>query len=199
MKWVLLFFCTILSIVFLLILLIIFSTIRLNIQKIHISNLNSVDKRILEKDYDIFLEVYLFGIIKIAKIRLDKYINKKYRTKIKFRDLNNNLKNTDISKIIKMLKIKICKFNLDTKIGTSNVITTAYVIAFISSLLGILLRNSNKKKTSFKITPLYDMNNSINFQLNCIISIKMIQIINTIYTHFQKLFVDLLQEKASLR
>ena len=75
MKGVLLFFCGILGLMLLLLLLIISAKIKLNIQKFYISNIER-DRRLrkINKEILMYLEIYLFGFIKIAKIRLTRQI-----------------------------------------------------------------------------------------------------------------------------
>lgn len=43
------------------------------------------------------------------------------------------------------------------------------------------MRNVDPNKTEFRIIPLYNFGNSIKFNLNCIISVKIVHIIYVIY------------------
>ena len=103
MKWVLLFFCGILGLMLLLLLLIISAKIKLNIQKFYISNIER-DRRLrkINKEILMYLEIYLFGFIKIAKIRLTKELFKKISEK---QDLTNIEKDAKIIKKIKPIKV----------------------------------------------------------------------------------------------
>ncbi len=145
MKWVLLFFCGILGLMLLLLLLIISAKIKLNIQKFYISNIER-DRRFrnINKEILMYLEIYLFGFIKIAKIRLTKELFKKISEK---QDLTNIEKDAKIIKKIKPIKVikrlrpKLEKLKLYLAIGTENVMLTVNLVTLISSLI----RNKHTK------------------------------------------------------
>ncbi|MCI8393283.1 MAG: hypothetical protein HFJ24_01580 [Clostridia bacterium] len=145
MKWVLLFFCGILGLMLLLLLLIISAKIKLNIQKFYISNIER-DRRLrkINKEILMYLEIYLFGFIKIAKIRLTKELFKKISEK---QDLTNIEKDAKIIKKIKPIKVikrlrpKLEKLKLYLAIGTENVMLTVNLVTLISSLI----RNKHTK------------------------------------------------------
>lgn len=119
-------------------------------------------KKILEKDY-----------IK-EKIKNTKKLNK-YQSKEKIDIAKRALKN-----LIKEIKIK--SFNLKICIDTKNVILTSYLIAIISTIIPNIIRNNiekfNSENHSFKVSPLYKNQNYIYVKFNCIISIKVVHIIN---------------------
>lgn len=188
MNWVLLFFCTIFGLLFFLLIILIFSDIRLNIKKLNIRNVENEIRTKLVKEIEIFLEIYLFGRLKIAKIRLD---NKKFKNfkRINFRSLmkkTNKLPRIKLSEVLNILDIKIDNANIVTYIGTNDVMLTVFVVTFISTILGLLLKNANQEKSYFKILPFYHLGNSINFHLNCIITVKMVHIIHVIYLIVKK-------------
>ena len=145
MKWFLLFFCGILGLMLLLLLLIISAKIKLNIQKFYISNIER-DRRLrkINKEILMYLEIYLFGFIKIAKIRLTKELFKKISEK---QDLTNIEKDAKIIKKIKPIKVikrlrpKLEKLKLYLAIGTENVMLTVNLVTLISSLI----RNKHTK------------------------------------------------------
>lgn len=139
MKLVLLFFCAIFGVILFAILILSLSTLRLNIAKLKISDFeNGLKKNNLEKDILIYLEVYLFGKIKIARINLSKNsMLVKLKTNIKITDLRNNtkiLKEINLIKIIKMLKIEVDKADLEAQIGTEDIMTTVFAVTFLSSI-----------------------------------------------------------------
>ena len=73
MKIVLPFFYVIISIIAFLVLLTLALTIRLNIKEIKISNIeNGMKKAKLKKTYNAFIELLIFGKIKIGKIKMQK-------------------------------------------------------------------------------------------------------------------------------
>lgn len=188
MKWVLLFFCVILGLVLLTILILICSTIKFNIAKLNISNLEDESKKKLEKDIQIFFELYLFGKIRIAKIDLnnDTFSKIKNKTKFDFSRFKNikrdkkMLKNIKVSKVLDILNPEFQDTDLELKLGTEEVMATVFAVAFISTILGIVFRNANQEKVSFKVMPIYQFGNSINLHLNCIIKVKMVHIIHVL-------------------
>lgn len=190
MKLVLLFFCIILSIIISIILLLTLSTIKLNVKNIKISNLEGrCKKEKLEKSAEVYLELYIFGKIKILKIKINKRLIKKLNSKNNKQNIEKSaklLKKVNILEIIKLLKIKTEKFNLNANIGTEEVTLTVLIITIISSILGNLFRTADNKNINYRIMPMYQYGNIINLRLNCIISVKMIHIIYIIYILFKK-------------
>lgn len=188
MKWVLLFFCVIFGLIFMTLLLLICSTIRLNIAKLNVSNLDDGHKKRLDKEIQIFFELYLFGKIRLAKINLNNDTFSKIKNKAKFdfskfKNLRRDrkmLKNIKISKVLDILNPEFQDTDLDLKLGTEEVMITVFAVTFISTILGILFRSSNQKEVRFKVMPLYQFGNSINLHLNCIIKVKMVHIIHVI-------------------
>ena len=183
MKWVLLFFCAFFGIILFIIFLLICSTIKLNVAKLNISNIENGIKKKIEKDIQIFIELYLFGRIKILGINLNNHMFMKFKEKANFnifkylkRD-RKVLKNIKISGIVKQLRAEFKNTNFDLQLGTEQVITTAFVITFISTILSIILKNADENEVRFKIMPLYKYGNSINLHLNCIIKVKVVHII----------------------
>ncbi len=145
MKLVLPFFYIIISIIAFLILLILVLVIRININEIRISNIaNGIKKEKAENKYNIFIELLIFGKIKIAKIKLNQNTLEKLKLEEKLenakKDAENIKEDLKIVKqiktleIIKRLKVKIEKFNLYGEIGTENAMITAFLVSIISSL-----------------------------------------------------------------
>lgn len=137
MKLVLLFFCGIIT----LISLVIFSTIRLNVKKCDISHIEKNVKKKLEKDIAIYLEIYLLGIIKIAKIRINKEKLQKVERKSGIKSIKRDIQIIQNINLIKKLKIKIKKAYLNLEIGLDDVVITSYIVALMSTLI----RNTTKK------------------------------------------------------
>ena len=146
MKLVLPFFCVIISIVVFLILLLLFLTIRINVKEVKISNVeDGIKKAKLQKTYNIFLELLIFGKIKIAKIKLNKNTLKKLKLEQKLENAKKDaenikqdlkiIKNIRTLEILKKLKIKVDSFDLYGEIGTENAMITAFIVSVISSIL----------------------------------------------------------------
>lgn len=139
MKLVLLFFCGILIFIVLTIILIIFSTIKLNIKKCYISNIENGKKKIgIDKNFEVYLEFYLLGLIKILKIKVTKELLEKFKVKNDIASIENDIKaikSVNLMKIIKHLKLKLEKANIYLNFGTEDVMSTVYLVAIISSIL----------------------------------------------------------------
>ncbi len=82
---------------------------------------------------------------------------------------------------IKMLQVKFEKVDMNAEIGTENVSLTVFLVAFFSTLLGMLFRNSDYRNINYNIMPMYKFGNTIKINLKCIISVKMVHIIYVIY------------------
>lgn len=139
MKLVLLFFCAILLFLILIIVLIVSSSLKLNVKRVYLSNVKEgIKLSKLEKEFLIYLEVYLFGKIKIVKIKLDKKLIDKLKVQNKVENLDKDIKVIKKVKqfeIIKKLKIRIDNFNLNAEIGTEDVTITALLVVIISSII----------------------------------------------------------------
>lgn len=158
MKLVLLVFCGALIFIILLLILIIFSSIGLNIKECHISNFtNNIKEKKLKKEFNIYLEFYLLGIIKIAKIRLTKEILAKIKNKQdaqKIKEETKIITKSNPIKLLKNLKIKVKRFYLDLELGTEDVMITSYSVATIAAII----RHFNKKYKSSKSKISYTSN-----------------------------------------
>lgn len=190
MKIVLLFFCGILIFLIAVILMLMFSSIRLNIKKCSISNIEeNAKKQKLEKDIIIYIEIYLLGVLKIAKIKVTKDLLRKLKIKEDIESLEKDVKvirKVHPIKIIKKLKPKIKGVYLNLNIGLDNVVLTSYLVALLSTSVGIFLSKVEPKNAYFRIMPLYNIGNSIKFNLNCIIDVKIVHIIYVIYILLRK-------------
>ena len=138
MKLVLLFFCGILILLLMIIGLILLSSIRLNVKKFNISNIECGIKTRLNKKFEIYIEFYLFGMIKIAKIKVSKNLFKRVNIKTDTKSLKKDLdfaKSANLIDILKKLKIKIRSANLNMEFGTESLMLTVYLIAIISTVV----------------------------------------------------------------
>ena len=139
MKLVLLFFCVFFGLILALCLLLICSTIKLNIKKLEISNIEGhLKRKKTDIEGQVYLELYLFGVIKIAKLKIRPKMLKKIKEN---NDIEKVKKEAKVIKkarpleVIKKLKIRLEEINLKLQIGIDDVIITSYLVAFISSIL----------------------------------------------------------------
>lgn len=123
---------------------------------------------------------------------MEKRVIRKNIEKLK-RKIEKNKNNFDIKQISKLKKmnIKIQKINLKIVLGTEDAMQNAIIVGTISSIIAIIMGALSEKKIlaigegkenqiNWKIIPLYQNRNLLNIDLNCIISFKLIHIINAI-------------------
>ena len=164
-------------------------------------------------DYSFFIELYFLDKIKIFSLMINpeklEKLNKKMNleTKIKqvnFSKIKNELPNkNEIKELVKKLKIKLDEFHLILQIGTEDVIITSAIVTGIASILGIILakliKNYNDEKYRYEIMPVYKNKNMVKLSFDCIIKVKMIHIINIIYTLVSKRKEKIKYERTSNR
>ena len=191
------------------ILLITFSTIKINIQKLNFNN-EEVNSAL---DYSFFIELYFLDKIKIFSLminpekleKLNKEMNLETKIKqVNFSKIKNELPNkNEIKELVKKLKIKLDEFHLILQIGTEDVIITSAIVTGIASILGIILakliKNYNDEKYRYEIMPVYKNKNMVKLSFDCIIKVKMIHIINIIYTLVSKRKEKIKYERTSNR
>lgn len=189
--------CGIAAFFVILILLLFLSTIRINVNKLKLSNIdNNYGENI--KDYSINISMSLFNKIKWISVNLnDKKIkkiqNKMNIKKIDFKKLKGDFKPDDI-KLLKKIKVKIAYLELLARIGVNDVVATSFIIFAITMIISLLLphviEEYKDKKYNYKILPLYLNRNAYEIKLDCIIEVKMVHIINIVYVFLKKRRVD---------
>lgn len=178
------------------ILLLLFSKIRIEIENIRFTSQKQA--RHINKDYKIIIKILVLKkipIIKmnITKTKLEKIELKKQIEKINFGDLVENKKfDIKLIKAIKVLNVGIKRINLKAEIGTENAALTAILIPILSTILSIIFSKKVEKEQNqkFKLNPIYINQNLINILFSGIFEIKMLHIINVIYILNKKEGVD---------
>lgn len=181
-------FFYVLIIIAILMIILLFSEFKINIKNVRIST-EKINGRILNPNYKITICWNTLNRIPIKKIDITK-------EKLEKLNIKNKIKNIDLSKIdlkgnldkerlkdIKKYKPQIEYINLYMDIGLDNAALTSYIVAVVSSVLGITLSKQleNSDKNRFIINPVYTNKNLLNLELNCIFKIKMLHIIYIIY------------------
>lgn len=175
---------------------ILFSTMHINIAPAVLSNENSQKK--IKYYYIIYFKLYLFNKIKWISLRIDETKMKQIKRKMEKLDVKRIEQELTSKKeresFFKHLKFRLEEFQFEMQIGTEDVILTSGLIAVISAGLGILLARFIKKyekdKYKYYIEPIYQNRNVVNLKLNCIIQVKMVHIIYTIYVLLRKRSVE---------
>lgn len=128
--------------------------------------------------HKMYFDVYMLGRVKLYSRSLDT-LKKNKNSKEK-----NNKNSKDTKFIMKILTSKKCKleeFYLKLNICTTDAISTSYLVAIISSFIGIAIKLSklkiNSKKFYFKVNPIYTNKKILNIKLKCIINVNLVHII----------------------
>lgn len=171
------------------------STLQIEIINLKIGN-KEINKNRIRDKYEIKIIIkFLEKIPILCFVMNNKKVRKIYNsTKIRninFDEIKRNLKNNKESiEVIKNIKIELSKLNLIINIGTENAILTSYVIAFIASIIGIILPHViNKDKIDnykYIVNPIYQNKNEYYISLDSIISIKIVHIINSMLIFVKK-------------
>ena len=182
----------IICILIFLVLLITFSTIRIQVENFEASNIENMKK---PKNYKIKIALYLFNKIKWIWISLDDKKIQKISQKSKWNEVDIK-KYVDVKdiKLVKKLSPKISFLNLKVKLGTFDIVATTYLVAILSTFVAVLLpytiKKYKKENYYYEILPVYSDKNLYEIKLNCIIEEKMVHIISIVYALLKKRRVD---------
>ena len=182
----------IICILIFLVLLITFSTIRIQVENFETSNIENMKK---PKNYKIKIALYLFNKIKWIWISLDDKKIQKISQKSKWNEVDIK-KYVDVKdiKLVKKLSPKISFLNLKVKLGAFDILTTTYLVAILSTFIAVLLpytiKKYKKENYDYEILPVYSDKNLYEIKLNCIIEEKMVHIISIVYALLKKRRVD---------
>lgn len=156
------------------------SNAKLEIKKLHISNIE--DK--VKVDFILNIGIYFLNKIQIIKFTIDNYkisnLLESGRLDInKFRE--NKAVNIDVLKSLKYHDFKIEYFKIEGFFSTFDTVLSCWIYAFINSIIPILIARRIDGKYINKLQFLNINDNKININLNCIISVKMVNIINILH------------------
>ena len=160
------------------------SNIKIKIEKLQISNISGKFKALFISKIGIFV----FNKFKIFEIKID---DKKVKDIFKNRKLNiKKLKYNDTVRLIKNYEVYLEKLNIDGYLGLEDAAYTAYSVSLINIIIGFFLASkiysNNKSNYRYNINPLYLNQNLVNIEINCIISIKIVNIISMILSVLKK-------------
>lgn len=187
---------------FLVLFLVVFIILGLIFSKIKIViNRVELDNTICEQGYlrqlDGKLKVYLYGIVKVLSIslnkeRIQKVSKSKLFNKDKLKRIEGKIiKNVSMKEIkeIKNVKLNLEKLDMNLNLGTNDVIITSFLIFIISNIVTFVvvknINKNNKKQYHYIINPCYQNKNVFILDVSCVISIKAVHIINMLYRYFE--------------
>lgn len=166
----------------------ILSNIKVKITKLHIF----YNKKRLDLSFVSKLGLYLFNKFKLFQIIIDdEKIKDLYKSgKI---DVNKLKSNKELNKlmlnILKNIDFTVEELKLKGYIGTENAAVTPFISSFINAAIPIIISNKinvyKKENYNYKMDTVYINQNIVNLNFNCIISIKIVHIIN-IFLKFKK-------------
>ena len=136
-------------------------------------------KEKIKQNYKTCIRLILFNKIKVFKINIKKFKNKKININIFLDKINADKENANKKELIQSilknlneLRIKIIKADLKVELGTEDAALTAISVGIIGSILGFLL-----KKQKFQVLPIYKQKNILNIKLNCIFRVNLMHYI----------------------
>ena len=180
-------FFILLCILILIFVILIFSSVKVKIDKFEFINKEVTDMKIVIS-LAFLNKINLFKIT-LNKSRLNKIEHNRNVRKIVKRiqerlikdyKYMHNFERKSIKEILEIFKyFNISNVEIDAKIGTEDSIFTSFVVTAIS----IIITFFNARKvlnTRYKILPVYINENYLNLSIKCIISIKLVHIISII-------------------
>ena len=156
------------------------SNTKLEIKKLHISNAQEK----LKIDFVLNIGIYFLNKIKIINFTIDNYkasnLLKSGKIDIaKFKQ--NNSINKDIIKSLEFRDFTIEYLKLEGCFGLFNTVLSAFTYGIINAIIPILIAKKLEGTYINNIEFLNINENKININVNCIISIKMVNIINILH------------------
>lgn len=190
--------------------MLIISTIKLEIKDFIFDSTKPKNKKVSQ--YEIIIRLKLFNRltwlkIKITKEQINKAITNKLVKRILLKSMEKFKENKNIEvkklKVLKKLNINIDKLKLYIKLDTTNIGTTTTLTTIIATFISIILARTastnNISNYRYKIQPTFYMQNFLKICIDCIISLKMVHIINIIYILKKKRSVNKYDKRTSNR
>lgn len=161
-------------------LILILSNIKLEIKKLHISN----EQKGLNVDFVLNIALYFLNKLKFISIKIDdeKIKDLFQKGKIDIQKLKDNKEvNKEALKILKYVDFKIEYFKLEGNFATFNTVLSSSIYAFLQAVIPIIIAQRINGKYINNVQFININQNIININLNCIISVKMVNIINILH------------------
>ena len=180
-------FFILLCILILIFVILIFSSVKVKIDKFEFINKEVTDMKIVIS-LAFLNKINLFKIT-LNKSRLNKIEHNRNVRKIVKRiqerlikdyKYMHNFERKSIKEILEIFKyFNISNVEIDAKIGTEDSIFTSFVVTAISIIITFFIARK-VVNTRYKILPVYINENYVNLSIKCIISIKLVHIISII-------------------
>lgn len=161
-------------------LLLALSNIQIELKQLHISN----TKGKLKLKVILNLSILLFNRFKLIKLSIDnkKIIKILKSGKVNFTNVNISKESKKIIKnFLKSDAVIIETLSIDGYFSTFNNVLSGIIFSISNALIPILISKKLEGRYNNNISFLNQNQNIINISINCIISIKIVNIINTLY------------------
>ena len=156
------------------------SSAKLEIKKLHILN----EEGKLKVEFVLDIGIYFLNKIQLIKFTIDNYKIQNLLQSGKL-DINkfrqNEAINIDVLKSLKYHDFTIEYFKIEGYFSTFDAVLSSWIYAFINSIIPILIARRINGKYINELQFLNINQNIININLNCIISVKMVNIINILH------------------
>ena len=156
------------------------SNAKLEIKKLHISN----EEEKVKVDFVLNIGIYFLNKIQIIKFTIDNYkiSNLLQSGKLDISKLRENKAiNIDVLKSLKYHDFTIEYFNLEGYFSTFDTVLSTWIYAFVQAIIPIVIARKIEGRYINELQFLNINENKININLNCIISVKMVNIINILH------------------
>lgn len=164
----------------LIVFILILSNIKLEIKRLHISNVENKFKL----DFVLNIAISIFNKFKFINITIDDdKIRKLYKSgKINVQKLKENKEiNKEILKALKYINFKIEYLKLEGNFSTFNTVLSSWLYAVINAIIPIAIAPKVNGKYINNIQLLNINENIININFTCIISVKIVNIISILH------------------
>ena len=158
----------------------ILSNLKFEIKELHISNIESK----LKADFVLNIGIYFLNKFKIIKFTVDNYkiSNLLKSGKLDIKKLRDDERiNKDILKKIKQNEFEIEYLKLEGYYATFNTLLSSWIYGIINAVIPIVIAPKINGRYINNIQFININENKININLNCIISVKMVNIINILH------------------
>ena len=156
------------------------SSAKLEIKKLHISN--EVEK--VKVAFVLDIGIYFLNKIRLIKFTIDNYKIQNLLQSGKL-DINkfkqNEAINIDVLKSLKYHDFTIEYLKIEGYFSTFDAVLSTWIYTFIQAFIPILIARRIEGKYINELQFLNVNKNKININLNCIISVKMVNIINILH------------------
>ena len=164
----------------LIILVLMLSNIKLEVKKLHISN----EPKELKIDFVVNIALYFLNKLKFINITIDDEKIRDWfkKGKIDIQKLKDNKKiNKEVLKVLKYVDFKVEFFKLEGHFATFNTVLSSSIYAILQAVIPIIIASKVSGSYTNTVQFLNINQNIININLNCIISVKMVNIINVLH------------------